>query len=138
MRNRLQKLREYSSRQKIVLDEPVDRDIVAFAAEDDDACAVILKVRDGKLVGKQHHYFSGVLQMPAPAILTSIIERHYIGTDDVPEEVLLPLEPGDEDELLERFLTDRRGEGRVRISVPKIADRRGRSIEVPVESAPSS
>jgi excinuclease ABC subunit C len=123
MRNRLQKLREYSGRQKIVLDEPVDRDIVAFAAEDDDACAVILKVRDGKLVGKQHHYFSGVLQLPAPEILTSIIERHYIAALDIPEEVLLPLEPGDEDELLERFLTDRRGEGRVRISVPKIGDK---------------
>jgi excinuclease ABC subunit C len=122
-RNRLQKLREFSSRQKIVLDEPVDRDIVAFAAEDDDACAVILKVRDGKLVGKQHHYFSGVLQLPHETILTNIIERHYAVAEDVPEEVLLPLEPGDEDEILERFLTDRRGEGRVRISVPKIGDK---------------
>src|SRR5688500_2051625 len=123
VRNRLQKLREFSSRQKIVLEDPVDRDIVAFAAEDDDACAVVLKVRDGKLVGKQHHYFSGVLQMPAPQILTSIIERHYIGTDDIPEEVLLPIEPADDDELLERFLTDRRGQGKVRISVPKIGDK---------------
>ena len=69
IRNRLQKLREYSSRQKIVTDDPVDRDIIAFAAEDDDACAVILKVRDGKLVGKQHHYLSGVLQMPHESIL---------------------------------------------------------------------
>src|SRR5690606_20503655 len=58
MRNRLQKLREYSSRQKIVADEPVDRDVIAFAAEDDDASAVIFKVRDGKLVGRQHHYLT--------------------------------------------------------------------------------
>jgi excinuclease ABC subunit C len=122
-RNRLQKLREFSARQKIVLDEPVDRDVVAFAAEDDDACAVILKVRDGKLVGKQHHYFSGVLQLPPETILTNILEKHYLATEDVPEEVLLPIEPGDDDELLERFLSDRRGEGRVRISVPKIGDK---------------
>jgi excinuclease ABC subunit C len=122
-RNRLQKLREFSSRQKIVLDEPVDRDIVAFAAEDDDACAVILKVRDGKLVGKQHHYFSGVLQMEPEMILENIIERHYATTEDVPEEILLPCEPRDDDEVLERFLTDRRGEGRVRTSVPKIGDK---------------
>ena len=123
MRNRLQKLRDYSSRQKIVLEEPVDRDIIAFAAEDDDACAVILKVRDGKLIGKQHHYLSGVLQMPDAEILTNIIERHYMSAQDVPEEILLPIEPGDDDEVLERFLTDRRGEGRVRISVPKIGDK---------------
>ncbi|HVK40521.1 MAG TPA: excinuclease ABC subunit UvrC [Candidatus Kapabacteria bacterium] len=123
MRNRLQKLREYSGRQKVVIDEPVDRDIVAFAAEDDDACAVILRVRDGRLVGKQHHYFSGVLHLPEPVILANIIERHYISAEEVPEEVLLPIEPGDEDEVLERFLSDRRGEGRVRITVPKIGDK---------------
>lgn len=122
LRNRLQKLREYSGKQKIVTEDPVDRDVIAFAAEDDDACAVIFKVRDGKLTGKQHHYLSGVLQMPQEEILENIIERHYMATDSVPEEIFLPIELLDEDEIVTRFLTDKRGEGRVQLVVPKIGD----------------
>ncbi len=123
LRNRLQKLREYSSRQKMVVEDLTDRDIIAFAAEDEDACAVILRVRDGKLVGKQQRTMTGVLEMPREEILETIIQRHYTATEEVPEELLLPFDVGEDHELLERFLTDRRGEGRVRIVVPKIGDK---------------
>jgi excinuclease ABC subunit C len=105
------------------MEDPVDRDVIAFAVEDDDACAVIFKVRDGKLTGKQHHYLSGVLQMPHGEILENIIERHYMATDSVPEEIFLPLEIDDEEEVLHRFLSDKRGEGRVQLVVPKIGDK---------------
>jgi excinuclease ABC subunit C len=123
IRNRLQKLREYSGKQKVVTEDPIDRDIIAFASEDDDAAAVIMKVRDGKMIGRQHHYLSGVLEMPAETILENIIERHYMKTDSVPEEVLLPVDLGEDYELLQRFLSDKRGEGRVRLVVPKIGDK---------------
>jgi excinuclease ABC subunit C len=123
VRNRLQKLKDYNSKQKVVLEDPVDRDIVAFAAEDDDACAVILRVRDGRLVGKQHHYMSGVLHTAPEEILTNVIERHYMATDAIPEEVFLPLDLGEDHELIQRFLTDRRAEGRVQVVVPKIGDK---------------
>ncbi len=123
IRNRLQKLRDYNSKQKVVIEDPVDRDIISFAAEDDDACAVILKVRDGRLVGKQHYYMTGALQTPPEEILTNIIERHYMATDVIPEEVFLPLDLGDDYEIIQRFLTDKRGEGRVQLVVPKIGDK---------------
>ncbi len=123
IRNRLQKLREYSGKQKVVTEDLVDRDIVAFAAEDDDACAVIFKVRDGRLTGKQHHYLSGVLQMPAEEILTGIIQRHYVATDYIPEEIILPFDVGEEYEVVQRFLTEKRGDGRVQLTVPKIGDK---------------
>ncbi len=123
MRNRLQKLREYSGKQKMVTEDLADRDVIAFAVEDDDACAVIFKVRDGKLTGRQHYYMSGVLEMPGEEVLESIIERHYIAADSVPEEIFLPLELGEDFELIQRFLTDKRGEGRVQLVVPKIGDK---------------
>jgi excinuclease ABC subunit C len=123
VRNRLQKLREYSGKQKVVTEDLIDRDIIAFAVEDDDAAAVILKVRDGKMIGRQHHYLSGVLELPQEEILESIIERHYIKTDSVPEEILLPVDLGEDYEVIQRFLTDKRGEGKVRLVVPKIGDK---------------
>jgi excinuclease ABC subunit C len=123
VRNRLQKLREYSGKQKVVTEDLIDRDIIAFAVEDDDAAAVILKVRDGKMIGRQHHYLNGVLEMPQEEIMQIIIERHYIKTDSVPEEVLLPVDLGEDYEVIQRFLTDKRGEGKVRLVVPKIGDK---------------
>lgn len=123
MRNRLVKLRDYSGKQKIVTDDFVDRDVIAFAAEDDDACAVIFRVRDGKLTGRQHHYMSGVLEMPPDVILENVIERHYTNTDSIPEEIFLPMELGEDFEVIQHFLTDKRGEGRVQLVVPKIGDK---------------
>lgn len=122
-RNRLQKLREYRNRQKVVAEDPVDRDVIAYAAEDDDASAVIFKVRDGRLVGRQHHYLSGVLHLPAEVIVENIIERHYMATDSIPEEIFLPVELGEDYEVIQRFLNDKRGEGRVQLVVPKIGDK---------------
>jgi excinuclease ABC subunit C len=75
------------------------------------------------MIGRQHHYLSGVLELPQEEILESIIERHYIKTDSVPEEVLLPLDLGEDYEVIQRFLSDKRGEGRVRLVVPKIGDK---------------
>ena len=123
IRDRLEKLREYNGRQKVVTDDHTDRDIVAFSREDDDAAAVILKVREGRLVGKQRHYVTGVLYRTDEEILESILKGHYAKDQFVPEEVLVQLDPGEEFDLLEQFLTERREEGRARIVVPKIGDK---------------
>ncbi|MEP7220324.1 MAG: excinuclease ABC subunit UvrC, partial [Bacteroidota bacterium] len=123
LRNRLQKLREYCGKQKVVTEDITDRDVIAFAAEDDDACAVIFKVRDGRLTGKQHHYLTGVLQMGESEIMENVIQRHYTATDSIPEEIFLPVELGDDFDVIHRFLSDKREDGRVQIIVPKIGDK---------------
>lgn len=122
-RDRLDKIREYNARQKVVTEDLTDRDIVAFTKEDDDAAAVILKVRDGRLVGKRHHYLSGVLNSSDQDILQSILRQHYLKEEIVPEEVYVQLDIGEDFELLQQFLTEQRQEGRTRIVVPKIGDR---------------
>ncbi len=121
-RDRLTKLKEYRGNQKVVVDDLTDRDIISYCSQDEDACAVILKIRDGRLTGKQHHYLTGVLEMPEEDILTSIIRRHYLTCEDVPEEILLPSEIEDVD-LIERFLSDIRKEGKVKLVFPKQGDK---------------
>lgn len=121
-RDKIKKLSEYRGNQKVVVDDLTDRDIISYAAEDEDACAVVLRVRDGRLTGKQHHYLSGVLHMSQETILQAIINRHYIRSEEVPEEILLPFEL-DETEDIESFLSERRKSGKVRIVVPKLGDK---------------
>ncbi|MCU0427552.1 MAG: excinuclease ABC subunit UvrC [Candidatus Kapabacteria bacterium] len=116
VRNRLAALREYSSKQKVLSTEPIDRDVLAIARNEKDACSVILKVRDGKLIGKQHFYIAQSEDTTEAAIVRATCERFYLESDDVPEEIFLPTE-FEEIETLETWLATKRG-AKVRVQIP--------------------
>jgi excinuclease ABC subunit C len=107
MRDRIRGLQAYAERQKAVDLNANDRDIIAFAAEGDDACGVIFKVREGKLIGRHHYYMSSVENRPASELLRTLVQQQYLESDDIPPEILLPSEPEDSDALQE-WLTQRR------------------------------
>ena len=92
VRDQLAVLAEYVNKQKVVDTDEVDRDIFAIASEEDDACGIIFRVRDGKLIGKQQFFFSSVEGKPEEEILEALLERYYSSTDYIPEEILLPVE----------------------------------------------
>jgi len=99
VRDQLALLQDYASRQKVVTDEQVDRDIFAIAHEDEDACGIIFKIRDGKLIGKQHFFFSNAEDKSDEEVLAALLERYYSVTDYIPEEILLQCEIEDQDTL---------------------------------------
>ena len=108
MRDRIRGLQAYAERQKAVDLDASDRDIIAFAAEGDDACGAVFKVRDGKLIGRHHYYMSGVEDRPSAEILETLVQQQYLESDDVPQEILLPSEAEDT-EALQEWLSRRRG-----------------------------
>lgn len=122
VRNRLHKLREYSNKQKVLITDSVDRDVIAFTRDDNTACSVILTIREGKLVGKRHYYISNVLEQPDNEILRVTLEKWYHENDFIPEEIFLPLEL-EESEYYYDWLEKKRG-GKIEISIPKIGDKK--------------
>jgi excinuclease ABC subunit C len=122
VRNRLMALREYSEKQKVVFTDPVDRDILALARNPKDACSVILKVRDGKLIGKQHFYVANSEEKSDADILRATFERFYLESDDVPDEIFLPTEL-EGTETLAEWLKIKRG-SKVVLTVPQVGDKR--------------
>ena len=117
LRDRIKGLQAYSEKQKAVDLDSTDRDIVAFAHEGDDACGVVFKVRDGRMIGRQHYYMSGVEEKPPAEVLESLLQRYYLDAEYVPAEVMLPVDVEDRP-ALEEWLGGRRGEA-VRITVPQ-------------------
>ncbi|MBM2841406.1 MAG: uvrC, partial [Bacteroidetes bacterium] len=109
LRDRIKGLQAYSEKQKAVDLDPLDRDIVAFAAEGDDACGVIFKIRDGKMIGRQHYYMSNVDQKPEAEILETLLKQYYLEADFIPKEVFLS-SPIDDIEAMQLWLTEKRGE----------------------------
>ncbi|TAK56961.1 MAG: excinuclease ABC subunit C, partial [Bacteroidetes bacterium] len=68
LRDKIRQLTVHTERQKIIDADLEDRDLFAIAIDGNDACGVVFKVREGKLIGKQHVYMSGVEHKPLAEI----------------------------------------------------------------------
>ncbi len=121
IRDRLQAVERYSRVQKVVLSESADRDVAVIEIEQDDACGLIFRIRDGKLIGKQHFYFNRLTDQPPETALSFLMKTYYFRTDYIPEEIILPFAPADEETLLE-WLVQARG-SRVDFHIPKGGDK---------------
>lgn len=116
-RDLLFSVRRLAEKQKADDDMNIERDIVAFASAGDEAVAQVFFVRGGKMVGREHFYLTGVENEPRSTIMANFIKQFYSGTPHIPKELLLS-EETDERELLESWLTARRGR-KVHIIIPK-------------------
>jgi len=87
VRDQVKFIESFQYKQKVVTDELKDRDIVGVVAEDNEACGVVLKVRDGKILGRQHFYLSGVAGDASEAVTTAFVKQFYLKTAFVPDEI---------------------------------------------------
>ncbi len=116
-RDLLFSVKRLAEKQKADDDMNIERDIIAFASAGDEAVAQVFFVRGGKMVGREHFYLTGVENEARSTIMANFIKQFYSGTPYIPKELLLS-EETEEQELLENWLTARRGK-RVRIVIPK-------------------
>ncbi len=120
VKRKIEAVKVYSEKQKMVSLELIERDIIAAVSEGDDGCGVIFKVRDGKLIGKQHFYLSNVAERSEPEMIQTLIERYYVKADYIPPEIYLSAEPV-EVEFIEDIAKSKRG-GEIKITVPTDAE----------------
>ena len=78
-----------------------DADAIGFARDGDDAVAVLIRVRDGRVVGREHRFLEGVEEETDPAILSAFLVRYYVPAEDRARRVVLPFPPDDWDALRE-------------------------------------
>jgi excinuclease ABC subunit C len=116
-RDQLQALESMRARQKVVLDEPVDRDVIGLARADEAACCCVQEIREGRLVGQKHHFLSGVMESPDPEILSAFVRQFYLQTDFVPDQLHLPCLLDDAEEV-SAWLSVKNG-GRVTLAAPQ-------------------
>ena len=120
VRDQIKALAVYTERQRVVAPKQVDRDIVGLTIKGDDACGVIFKVREGKVVGSQHFYLGNVEGKETGEVIELLLERYYLEAEDIPQEVVLSDAPASID-LLNRWLRSRRGE-EVAFEIPQGGD----------------
>ena len=94
-----------------------DEDVIGIAARTDIACVQLLRVRDGKLLEREHYYLNDADPASLATGLNAFISQYYQNAVFVPKTVVLPMQI-ESIELIENWLSEKRG-SRVGLHVPR-------------------
>ncbi len=119
VRDQLASVRKAIERQQMVASREEDFDLIGIDEDALEASVQVFYVRRGRVVGRKGLVVDKVEDVETPALIARIVEQLYADAarDDVPREILVPVEPEDH-ALYEEFLALSRG-SKVRIHVPK-------------------
>jgi excinuclease ABC subunit C len=115
LRDQLVAVERSLEKQRVLMADRGDRDVVGLHREGPDLVVQVLSMRGGKLQDSRSHPFRGQ-EFPDDEILSSFVSLYYEQTAP-PDEVLLPVEP-EGAEALQEVLSERRGK-RVRLLTPR-------------------
>jgi len=118
LRDKIDELSVYSSKQKIVTNDFDDKDILSVAIEAKDAACTILNIRSGRLVGKRQLKLSVEIDEDIDRIYNAAIKFYYGEFVEVPKSIILETTPFDESTLL-KWLNSK-AERKVNFVIPKI------------------
>jgi len=116
-RDYIKAVRVIMERQKIEKAANEDQDIIAYAANENEALVQIYFVRIGKLVGREHFRMDHIEEQSPSEILTAFVKQFYSGTPFIPKELIVQ-DMLTETEIIERWLSDKRGQ-KVYVKVPQ-------------------
>ena len=118
-RDLIESIKKIGERQKITGSQGEDKDVIAMAADEEDAAVQVFFVRDGKMIGRVDHFY---LRIAADAssgqvLLNFVKQFSDAGTPFIPRELIIQ-EEIEEISVLEEWLSEKRGQ-KVYIRVPK-------------------
>jgi len=117
LRDQIASVKDSVERQRIVSEQPIDRDVFGLARSGSEVEVQVLHVREGRVIGTQGYGFSNV-RVDDGALISSFLGQYY-GVDkgrSIPAEILAPREV-DDDGGLEALLREQRGK-KVAFRVP--------------------
>jgi excinuclease ABC subunit C len=117
IRDTIAAMESVQQKQKVDSAADIDRDVVAFAREDAEAATVVLQIREGILIGRQDIQLRTDAETPDEEMLAGFLRQYYNESENLPEEIYLPLAVGDVS-LIEDWLSGRKG-SKVRLVFPQ-------------------
>jgi excinuclease ABC subunit C len=72
-----------------------DADAIGYARDGDDAVAVLLRVRDGRVLAPDHRFLENLEEETDPAILEAFLVRYYVPVEGRADRLLLPFAPAE-------------------------------------------
>lgn len=122
IRDRILAIELIREKQKMFTVKEGDEDFIDLYTDEKDGCAQVFFVREGKVTGREHFMIENISDDPVKEVISSFIASFYGGTAQIPKTIYVPEEIEDQ-ELIEKFLTEKRG-SKVWIKVPKKGDKK--------------
>jgi excinuclease ABC subunit C len=117
IRDRIEQLKVYSEKQKIVTNDFEDKDIFAIAVEAKDVACTILIIRNGRLVGKRQLKLNAEINEELPNIYNAALKFYYGEYVEIPKTIILEVLPSDKNVILEWL--NSKAERKVKFFVPQ-------------------
>ena len=111
-----------SEKQRVVLQDKKDVDLILVARGQKQRYVVLFFVREGKLSGRETYDLQSMEEDSSEDIITAFIKQHYSRTTALPKEILLEKQPEDK-ELIEAYLSGIAGH-QVRLLAPMKGEKR--------------
>ena len=124
LRDQLAAVRKAAERQNIVTGAG-DQDAIGMARSAAGVCVQIFFIRGGKMIGREHFLLRGSEEESDADILRAFLEQYYNQATFVPREVLLPcaIDTAGQ-EIIERWLAQKKGGGKVALLTPQRGTKR--------------
>ena len=119
-RDQLNAIKVFQEKQKLISSNFDDRDIIALAKNNPIGIAVVLRIRNGRIMSREKISINN-LDNSDKKNITTIITRFYLNSDLIPKEILLQNKPSNDKELM-RWLTYK-ADRKVKFVYPKIGDK---------------
>jgi len=107
-RDQIRLLENVRAPQTVVIRRGGDADVLGLARHGRRAAVAILRVRGGRVVGKETRLIAGSVGSGAPETLASFLSQHYLSQTELPKRVVTREAPDDR-ELLTQGLVQRAG-----------------------------
>jgi excinuclease ABC subunit C len=78
-----------------------DADVIGYARDGDDAVGVLIRVRAGRVVGREHRFLEGVEEEQDSAVMSAFLVRYYVPAEDRVRRLVIPFAPDEWDTLRE-------------------------------------
>lgn len=125
LRDGIAGLERFSQKMKVVSGEPIDRDVFALHIdrEDNTACGVLFRIREGKLIGKLSRIIRNIDGNTETFIMQGFVEDYYTSdlSGELPDEVYLSHDLDDDGPIFD-YLRNQRGK-KVPMTVPQIGEK---------------
>jgi excinuclease ABC subunit C len=105
LRDQLKWLEQIESPATVEVIGTGDADVVGFARDGDDAVGALLRVREGRVVAREHAFLENLGETPEDQILSFLLVRSYVPMPGRVRRLILPFPPADV-ELLQELLPE--------------------------------
>ena len=117
IRDKIQAIERVSAKQKVSNLSENNIDVIGIAKSELEVCVEIFFVRNSKMIGREHYFYSDLKDMEDREILSGFVKQYYLDNPNIPNKIMMR-EDIEDKETIEQCLSTTLGK-KVEIKTPK-------------------